>query len=57
LFSDDLFDALFDAFHADLQRGKVRRIIANREKKNLLHVHAAIHVQRSTCDVTRIGRG
>jgi hypothetical protein len=22
LFSDDLFDALFDAFHADLQREK-----------------------------------
>ncbi|CFN79416.1 Uncharacterised protein [Bordetella pertussis] len=30
LFSDDLLDALFDAFHADLQLGKIPRIIAKR---------------------------
>src|SRR5690606_27050680 len=30
LFSDDLLDALFDAFHADLQLGKITRIIAKR---------------------------
>ncbi|HEY9316535.1 MAG TPA: hypothetical protein VIR28_01380, partial [Achromobacter sp.] len=38
LFSDDLLDALFDAFHADLQLGKIPRIIAKRRGKQRLAV-------------------
>ncbi|MGE8570381.1 MAG: hypothetical protein ACN6PV_28235, partial [Achromobacter sp.] len=48
----DLLDALFDAFHADLQLGKIPRIIAKRRGKQRL---AVTKITPRTCSVARWG--